>query len=262
MKLIRNLPNILTLFNLFLGCMAVVYMFNDHMIIVETQSDMLIDMGEIQLASYCIFLAAFIDFFDGFIARALRVESALGAQLDSLADMVTFGFVPGLILFELLAKSYYASYAAFDYPTLFYAIGFVLTICAAIRLGKFNIDTRQKTTFHGMPTPAMAIFVAALPLIILRDEAGLETALNNKWILMAVIILLSYFMVSDIPMLSFKVQSLKFDQNQWLFGLLLLVIVILIFTLFIAHTIFLCIPIIIIAYILLSITKNIVEHGI
>src|SRR5689334_7741282 len=127
MRLIKNLPNLLTLFNLFLGCMAIVYMFNDHMVIMDAKGDMLIDMAEINFACYCIFIAATIDFFDGFVARLLKVESEFGKQLDSLADMVTFGLVPGLIMYELIARSYYANQDAFDYRILYFSIGFLVT---------------------------------------------------------------------------------------------------------------------------------------
>ena len=142
MKFIKNLPNILTLFNLFLGCMAIVYLFNDHMVIMSGEREMFIDMGQIALACYCVFTAAIIDFFDGFVARLLKAQSEFGKQLDSLADMVTFGLVPGLIMYELIARSYYANYSSFDYPVLFYSAGFALTIFAAVRLAKFNLDTQ------------------------------------------------------------------------------------------------------------------------
>ncbi|MBK7440550.1 MAG: CDP-alcohol phosphatidyltransferase family protein [Bacteroidetes bacterium] len=262
MNLVKNIPNLLTLFNLFLGCMGVVYLFNDHMVIMSGERDMFIDMGEIHLACYCVLLAGVIDFFDGFIARLLKVQSELGKQLDSLADMVTFGLLPGLIMYELLGRSYYSNYNAFDYPILFYAIGFALTIFAAVRLGKFNIDPRQANEFRGLPSPSMAFFVISLPLIILRDEMGLTTMLTKNWVLLIIVAGLSYLMVSDIRMLSLKIKSLKFEENQWLFGLILLSLIISFIGILILHVYFVIIPVIILLYIIISIAKNISENGI
>lgn len=262
MNLVKNIPNLLTLFNLFLGCMGVVYLFNDHMVIMSAERDMFIDMGQIHLACYCVFLAGFIDFFDGFIARLLKVQSELGKQLDSLADMVTFGLLPGLIMYELLSRAYYANYNSFDYPILFYAAGFALTIFAAIRLGKFNLDTRQLNEFRGLPSPSMAFFIVALPLIILRDEMGLTNLLSNNWVLLLIIVALCYFMVSDIRMLSLKLKSLKFEENQWLYSLVLLSLIIAFIGIFILHVYFVIIPVIILLYIIISIAKNISENGI
>lgn len=262
MRLIKNLPNILTLFNLFLGCLAIIYIFYDHVIIIDVQRNTYIDMGKIQIASICIFIAAIIDFFDGFVARALDAKSAIGKQLDSLADMVTFGVVPGIMMYQLIARSYYASADAFDYPILYYAIGFALTLGAAYRLAKFNIDTRQATAFLGMPTPAMAIFIAAIPILIIRDEFNLAVFFNNKWILMAIVILLTYLMVSEIPMLSLKMSSLGWKENKWTYLLIIKSIAISLICLLFLHSVFIILPVIIITYILLSISKNIIEHGI
>lgn len=252
----------LTLFNLFLGCMGVVYLFNDHMVIMSGERDMFIDMGQIHLACYCVFAAGVIDFFDGFIARMLKVQSELGKQLDSLADMVTFGLLPGLIMYELMARSYYTSYHAFDYPILFYASGFALTIFAAVRLAKFNLDKRQETEFRGLPSPSMAFFIVSLPLMMLRNEMGLNSLLSNSWVLLLLIALLSYLMVSDIRMLSLKLKSLKIEENQWLFGLLLLAGIIAFAGIFLFQVYFAIIPIIILLYIIISIAKNISENGI
>lgn len=262
MKFIKNLPNILTLFNLFLGCMAIVYLYNDHMVIMNDKRETFIDMGQIQLSCYCVFLAAIIDFFDGFVARLLRAQSPIGGQLDSLADMVTFGVVPGLIMYELLARSYYANYDAFDYPVLFYSAGFLVTLCGAWRLAKFNTDARQTDEFRGLPIPSMALIVVSLPMILLHHELNAEKMLNNNYFLLGVIVLLSYLMVSDVRMLSLKIKSLKFEENEWLYALLLLSVAAIFLGIFVFHILFGVIPIVLIIYILLSITKNIKENGI
>lgn len=262
MKFIKNLPNILTLFNLFLGCLAVVYIFHDHMIVIAQEKDTFIDMGRIDIACYCVFLAAIIDFFDGFIARLLQAQSKLGAQLDSLADMVTFGLVPGVIMYELIARSYYANAESFDYSILYYTIGFALTIFAALRLAKFNIDERQATEFRGLPTPSMALFICALPLIILRDELYLADVFTNKWVLTGIVLVLCYLMVSDIRMLSFKMKSPKLTDNSWQYLLLGAASVIILWSVFILQVVFLIIPMLIVTYILISVIKNIKEYGI
>lgn len=262
MKLIQNLPNLLTLFNLFLGCMGVVYLFNDHMVIMSGNEDFYIDMGLIHVSCYCVMLAGVVDFFDGFVARLLKVESALGKQLDSLADMVTFGLLPGLIMYNLLARAYYAHYNAFDYPILYFSSGFLLTLFAAVRLGRFNLDERQKFGFIGLPTPAMAMIIVSLPLMLLRNEMGMTSLLQNHWVLIGIIVLLSYLMVSEIPMLSLKFKSFTWQDNQWVYGLILLSIAVAFAGIFIFNVLFSVIPLILFIYILISITKNISENGI
>lgn len=262
MKLIKNIPNILTLFNLFLGCMAIVYIFNDHIMVIDAGKNTYVDMAQIEFACYCVFLAAVIDFFDGFVARMLNAQSALGVQLDSLADMVTFALVPGIILFELIARSYYASADAFDYPILYYSMGFAVTIFGALRLAKFNIDERQATEFRGLPTPSMALIVCSLPLIIIQDELSLADFFSNKWTLIFLTILLCYLMVSDIRLLSLKIKTFTMQENFWQFSLLVFSIIILLWGFFIAKILFATIPLIIFFYILISIIKNIKQYGI
>ena len=266
MKLIRNLPNLLTLFNLFLGCMAIVYIFSDHIIIYETAFDthnetVNIHLSNLDLAGYCILLAAIIDFFDGFVARILKAQSAIGKQLDSLADMVTFGLVPGLLLFNLLQLSYSGNNNAFDYPLLFFAAGFIVTLCAAVRLARFNLNEDESTEFRGLPTPSAAILVASLPFLMIRDEMGTRSLLGSNWFLIVLIAALSYLMVSNIRMMSLKIKSFSWKNNEWLFGLLGSELVLLIAGLTLDIK-FLLIPLVIILYILFSFTKNIVQYGI
>lgn len=237
-------------------------MFNDHMVIMSGNEDFYIDMGLIHISCYCVMLAGVVDFFDGFVARLLKVESALGKQLDSLADMVTFGLLPGLIMYNLLARAYYAHYNAFDYPILYFSAGFLLTLFAAVRLGRFNLDERQKFGFIGLPTPAMAMIIVSLPLMLLRNEMGMTTLLQNHWVLLGLIILLCYLMVSEIPMLSLKFKSFKWQDNQWVYGLILISIAVAFAGIFIFQILFSVIPLILFIYILISITKNISENGI
>jgi CDP-diacylglycerol--serine O-phosphatidyltransferase len=134
----KHIPNILTLSNLFAGCIGLVFAFDGNLI----------------YASYAIWIAAIFDFFDGFSARMLNVSSPIGKELDSLADMVTFGVLPSMILYQMIESH--------PIPNLGYG-AFILALFSALRLAKFNVDTRQSTTFIGMPTPAAAFFVSGLP---------------------------------------------------------------------------------------------------
>jgi CDP-diacylglycerol--serine O-phosphatidyltransferase len=261
MRLIRNLPNLLTLLNLFLGCLAIVFIYYDHMLIMDSGKNIFIDLGKIETASLCLFLAAIIDFFDGFVARLLKAESAIGKQLDSLADMVTFGLVPGLIMYQLIARSYYISAEAFDYPILYFTSGFFLTLMAAYRLARFNTES-SSSVFTGLPSPAMAIFIASLPLVLLQDRATIHSALSNKWILLTITFIFGYLMVSKLPMLSLKLHGWKVADNKWTYILVGICLFILLIGLLFLHLTFVLIPMIILAYILVSILKNIIENGI
>ncbi|MFN3939089.1 MAG: CDP-alcohol phosphatidyltransferase family protein [Chitinophagales bacterium] len=262
MNPIRNLPNILTLINLLLGCIAITYVYYDHMVIIDQQRNTYINIGRMEAAGFCIFFAAVIDFFDGFIARLLKAQTEIGKQLDSLADVVTFGVAPGIIMYQLFARSYYASADAFDYPVLYFTIAFIIPAGAAWRLAKFNIQNNQTTQFLGLPTPAAALFIAALPMLILRDEFGMSQILNNKWVLLSIAIAITYLMISNIPMLSLKMKSLAFAENKWTYGLMAFSVILAILSMFALQSIYLIIPVVIVGYILLSIVKNIAENGI
>jgi CDP-diacylglycerol--serine O-phosphatidyltransferase len=261
MRLLRNLPNLLTLLNLLLGLWAIIYIFYDHMLIMDTQRNVYVDMGRMQTAALCVLIAAVIDFFDGFLARLLRAQSAIGQQLDSLADMVTFGVVPGLIMYQLIARSYYASADAFDYPILFYSAGFFLTLCAAWRLARFNTEA-SSATFYGLPSPTMALVVIALPLIIQNDEWGAADWLSGKWILMGITLALGLLMTSRIPMISLKLHGFGFTANKWSYTLIGASVVLAITAFSMFQLTFVVIPLVIIVYIILSIIKNLVENGI
>jgi CDP-diacylglycerol--serine O-phosphatidyltransferase len=145
---------------------------------------------------------------------------------------------------------------------IYFSSGFAITIFSAIRLAKFNIDIRQKQIFYGLPTPAAALIVASIPLIIIRNEMNLAHYFENKFILWGITALLCYLMVSGIPMLSLKLKSFKFEENQWLFGLSLLCLITAILGLLVFQLTFLVVPVVITLYIVLSIIKNISEHGI
>jgi CDP-diacylglycerol--serine O-phosphatidyltransferase len=232
-KFTRHIPNLFTLGNLLLGCLGIIYAFNDHMFPVELKE---LDPGgknlgvifgfnnRLYLSSFMIFGAAVLDFFDGFIARLLKAQSPFGTQLDSLADAVTFGVLPGCIFYQLLAAAFHLEPGALYVPIICLMPAFLIPICSVCRLAKFNIDERQQSGFIGLATPAMALFTASLPLIIFTDAYHLAPVILNKWILYGIIVIFSWLMVSNIPMFSLKIKTLGWKGNElrvifFLFGI-------------------------------------------
>jgi len=233
----RNIPNIITLANLFCGLCAIIFAFQ----------------GNLPIASFCIFSGAFFDFFDGLAARLLNVSGELGKQLDSMADMVTFGVAPGMILFQLIYYSQTISFFQSDIkdPNLFPAIlAFLLPIFSAIRLAKFNIDTKQTTSFIGLPTPASAIFMAAIPLIN-TDSSPLFVDLR---FLILISIILPLLLITTIPLFSLKIsKGERISSRLNIFRItLILASMILLFVFQFA-----AIPFIVILYLILSLLNNI-----
>jgi CDP-diacylglycerol--serine O-phosphatidyltransferase len=195
----KHVPNILTLANLFTGCVGIVYTFNDNL----------------AYAAYAIWIAAVFDFFDGFSARLLKVTSPIGKELDSLADMVTFGALPSFILFKMMAG---ASYEIAAY------VAFALALFSALRLAKFNVDTSQTTTFIGMPTPAAAFFVSGLPF-----WKNQYPDLVSWQIIMVITVILSLLLVAPIKMLALKFSEYSINKNWPKYLMLLLSVVAFIF---------------------------------
>jgi CDP-diacylglycerol---serine O-phosphatidyltransferase len=204
----KHLPNALTCINLFCGCLALVLILRGG------------PRNQIVLATYLVGIAAVADFFDGLAARALGVSSPIGKDLDSLADMVSFGVVPGAILYRLLE---WALPGGSGWTYLPFA-AFVLTVFSALRLAKFNNDTRQTDSFIGLPTPACTLVVAALPLILAHDRFGLSGLLLNPWFLLAVTALLSGLLVAELPLFALKFKNFSWADNRlrYLFILLAL----------------------------------------
>jgi len=212
----KQIPNIFTLLNLICGCIAIVYLLQNGIAIVETGATPDNPIGQeltllpehIYLAPLFIALAAVVDFFDGFIARAMGASSEMGKQLDSLADVVSFGVAPAIIIYQLLRLSIAKEEDGLEASMLWLAPAFVLAAAAAYRLAKFNLDTRQSYSFRGTPVPAVGIAVASFPLIYWTSNTEwVLNLLTNKWFLYAVIIFLSWLMVSDIPIMSNKPKS-------------------------------------------------------
>ena len=184
MNIKSQIPNTITLLNLFCGCIALVF----------------VSKLNFEMAFYFVCLGIFFDFFDGFFARLFKVSSPLGLQLDSLADMITSGVVPGFVLFQMLA-SLHTGNEILPY------IGFLVTIGACYRLANFNIDTRQTDSFIGLPTPANALFVISLPLI---SENFIHF---NVPILISIVIASTLVMNAEIPLFSLKVKTFDLKKN-------------------------------------------------
>jgi CDP-diacylglycerol--serine O-phosphatidyltransferase len=195
----KHVPNIITLLNLLCGCMAIVSMF----------------YSRFDQAAILVLIALILDYLDGFAARALNVHSELGKQLDSLADMVTFGVVPGMVLYHLFLQSSF--FASFDSKLLFtcgkYSM-FIVTLFSCLRLGNFNIDPRQSTYFIGVPTPLNTMMIISLPLILSYDRFGLSSFILNPFTLVGIACISSWLLVAEIPLISLKLKSLKWKDNQ------------------------------------------------
>ncbi len=254
MKLYKQIPNLLTLTNLLLGCIGILYAFDERYFVLGKNQEGIYQTLEISnrlfMSSFCIFIAATIDFFDGFVARALNAKSEMGKQLDSLADMVTFGVLPGIIYYQLLERSFFMETGALHTSKLFLLPVFIVTLAACWRLAKFNIDGKQTTSFLGLPSPASAIFAASLPLIYITNTFDLGNLLINKYVLYSLVLIFSYLMVSSIPMFSLKVKGFKWKGNELLYIFLILSIVTIVWFKWVG------IAAVILLYIIISVINN------
>lgn len=192
----KHLPNAITLLNLFFGCCALASIF----------------YGQFVAAFWWIFAAVMADYADGLAARLLGVQSKLGKELDSLADMVSFGVVPGAIYYVLLASHFHPEGAS----GLVYEAtpGFLAAVFSGLRLAKFNLDTRQATGFIGLPTPSSTIFTAGLMLIYTFDSFGLQPLVSHPVFLYGCVLVVSYLLVSEVPMFSLKFKSFGWKGNE------------------------------------------------
>ncbi|MEY2792195.1 MAG: CDP-diacylglycerol--serine O-phosphatidyltransferase [Bacteroidota bacterium] len=229
MSIKKEIPNLLTLGNLLSGCLGLVFIMEDHLL----------------WATYCIAISLICDFLDGFLARLLNAYSEIGKQLDSLADMVSFGVLPSFMLLNLVEKSCssfcYYGIGGFYKPYMVFA----LALASAYRLAKFNIDTRQTDQFIGVPTPANGLFIASIPAILFFQPEFATYFLHFNGLLIYAI-LMSYLMVSELPLMAFKFKSFGWSENQLRYIFLIFCVISVILFKFVA------IPVIVIAYILLS----------
>ena len=237
----KYIPNFVTLLNLFCGSIAVIFAAHNNFI----------------AAAIFVFLGIFFDFFDGLLARKLNVQSPLGIQLDSLADMVTSGLVPGVVMFKLISISLDAPDNLYqeDWSSAMHwfglkmdpvaLIGFFITLASAYRLAKFNIDEDQQTYFKGLPTPANTLLILSLPMIIELQHSNLMNSLIfNTWFLIGLTLLSCYLLNSPIKLFALKFKNYTMADNKFRYLLVILSLVLLVWLKFIA------IPIIIILYIL------------
>ena len=222
----KHLPNTVTCLNLFSGCLGIVFAFQ----------------GNLRWAGYAIVIAAILDFFDGMLARMLKAYSAIGKELDSLADVVSFGFLPSVIIYQLFllapqidSISVWLNFSAF-----------LIAIFSALRLAKFNIDERQSDQFIGLPTPANALLIASFPMIIAENNLFFVNYILNPYFLFIFSLGMGILLVAEIPLMSLKFKSLKLSENIPQYILIFSSLILLLFFKFAA------VPLIITLYFLIS----------
>ncbi len=244
--MVKHIPNIITSLNLLCGGIAI----------------LLAASGDLVTAAFFVFAGIFFDFFDGLAARWLNARSEVGLQLDSLADVITSGLAPAVVMVQLLSLSVFGTYT--DLAELFSSdawnsdlmdylpfTGLIIAVAAAYRLAKFNVDTRQSDSFIGLPTPANAILILSLPLILhFQPTETLDALILNKWFLLGLTIFSCIIMNAELPLFALKFKSWDFRSNAVRYVFLLLSLLLLIFLKFAA------LPVIIVVYILLSLFRR------
>ena len=241
--MIKQIPNIITSINLICGCVAVLFAVS----------------GDLVTAAVFVFFGIFFDFFDGLAARLLKAQSDVGLELDSLADMVTSGVAPAIVMVQLLSQAFFGQ--MFDISESFSEnswntgltnylplVGLLIAIASAYRLAKFNVDTRQTTSFIGLPTPANSILILSIPLILhYQNTDWIESILLNKWFLIGLTILSSILLNAEIYLFALKFKTWDFKNNAIRYVFLLLCLISLLLLKFLA------IPLIILLYLVMSI---------
>lgn len=215
----KHIPNLVTCLNLFSGCLGIIFAFE----------------GKIEAVAICVLLSGIFDLLDGLVARLLGVSSPMGKELDSLADVISFGFLPGMIYYFLLKES--GTFLA-EFPY----IAFLIPIFSAIRLAKFNLDERQTEDFIGLNTPMNTFYTVSLPFIAL----SVPQIIYNPYFIMGSILLTSWLLVSEIRLFSMKFKDFSWENNKFRFSFLFISLILFIFLTFSA------IPIILTLYILFS----------
>lgn len=223
----KHLPNFLTCCNLSCGCLGIVFALE----------------GRALPAAYFVWLACIFDFFDGFAARMLKFTSPIGKELDSLADIVSFGVLPAVVMYKMIA-------AATDSALLPF-VAFFIAIFSALRLAIFNVDDTQSDSFRGLNTPANTLFITSLPL--LRDDVG--RWLYQPWVLALITVVFSLLLVSRIEIFALKFKNFSWKDNRLRFTFLIMSVLLLIALRVPA------VPIIILLYILLSLIDNTIGRG-
>ena len=229
MTLKQHIPNAITCGNLVSGCLSILFLTS----------------GMPVKAALMIFVAGLFDFLDGFAARLLHAHSPIGADLDSLSDVVSFGVAPGFIMYWLMSRAQHPEIILLGLDLL-PCLAFLLPVFSAIRLAKFNVDDTQTTTFRGIPAPGMAIFIASLPLA-LSQVGHLTDGALGYWACLGITLVFSFMMVSNLRFFSFKMKSAKWKGNEvrWIFLIVAIV----------SYAIFrwLALPFVMMVYVLLSV---------
>lgn len=256
----KQLPNIFTLLNLFFGCIAIVFILQNGLVLVADQNGelMLVLPEKMYWASAFIGVAAIIDFLDGLFARMLHLSSEMGKQLDSLADVVSFGVAPAMIIYQFLRLSFAQQENGMEISALCLLPAFIIPCAGAFRLARFNLDKEQTFGFKGVPIPAVGILIASFPLIYWysNNDFAINGLLKNTWFWYALIVVLGYLMVSTLPMMALKFKGLNFKKD--LPKLMVVIIAVL------AAIIFqwLAVPVVFIAYVALSLAMPEYAKGI
>jgi len=247
-SIVKHIPNFLTSMNLLSGCIAIVFAFES--------TDMLV------YASLMIAIGSIFDFADGFAARALKAYSAIGKELDSLGDMISFGLAPAVIAFRILQMSLSGSTGIVEFSSLEFdsqllcVSAFIIAIFSALRLAKFNLDTRQTEQFIGLATPANAYFFASMPVILYFEPSSqIAELILQPIFIVAAILVFSFLLNAEIPMFSFKVKTLKFKTN--IVRYLFLICIVILIAVFGWIGLFFVIP----CYIVLSLINNRFIHS-
>jgi CDP-diacylglycerol--serine O-phosphatidyltransferase len=235
----KHVPNLITMLNLSSGVIALVYAFETNL----------------QMAFFWVCMGIFFDFWDGFFARIFKAQSAIGLQLDSLADMVTSGVVPGVVMFKMLEGIMQDEMFDLSWDSMYLVtipfLGFIITLASCYRLAKFNVDSRQTDSFIGLPTPANALFIMSLPLIANRTESDMIfTFISNPYVLVGITLLSAYMLNAEIPLFSLKVKYFNWETNKIQIIFLILAILLLFFFQYLG------IPLIILSYVLISAITN------
>ena len=250
----KQIPNLFTLLNLIFGCLAIIYILQNGISIqYNSQGSQYIDIPEkIWMASLFIAIAAVVDFLDGFVARLFNASSEMGKQLDSLADLVTFGVAPSMIIYQFLRMSFAREELGINVSILWLAPALLIAGAGAYRLARFNLDTTQAYGFKGVPIPAAGLLIASFPVIYWNTGSEiLIDIMLNKWVLYLFIIVISGLMVSKLPLMALKFKDSSVKSN-------LPKIILVVFSL-LAIVLFqwLSVPVIFIGYIILSLVfKN------
>lgn len=195
----RHIPNALTCCNLLCGCFGIVYCLENRNV----------------PAAYFVWAAGLFDFLDGFAARSLKVTSPIGKELDSLADMVSFGLLPSLVMYKMIGAATTNIYLPY--------VGLMIAVCSALRLSIFNVDETQHDSFKGLNTPANTIFITALPFV----TGSIGAFIMQDWVLISITIIFSLLLISRIDILAFKFKDFSWEKNKLRFTFLVCAVLLL-----------------------------------